>query len=112
MSYTKHELALEVELRALPVETPEQARHYLERFDLYRVTANPYGRPLTANWKPSSVRAGDLFVKASRATETAGQCYWQMPYDEAAQRFYGLPRATWAKARRDRGLSLDPEVPA
>lgn len=108
MTYSAKELELERRLRSMPVDTPEEARAYLTVFDEYRAAAWPYGMLLTAHWKPASVRAPDLFAKASRATETAGLCYWQMPFEEAERRFFGLPREKWERERLARGFALEP----
>lgn len=97
------------ELRAMPMMTREDGAAYRRAFDRWHESVNPYGMgpTLPKNRKPHSASHPDLFRKNKLAEELAQEGYWQMPYEEAKAKFFGLPLAKWEQKRRDMGLSQD-----
>lgn len=95
---------LDERMRAMPISTKEEAVAFMVAFSDYCWQNNPYGTVLPKNHKAASVRSPDIFQKAMKAEEIAGQCYWQMTYEEAAKKFYGLPKSKWESERIRRGI--------
>ena len=101
---------LDSQMRAMPISTKDEAVAFMAAFRQYCWENNPYGMVLPKSHKPASVRCPDIFRKAREAEQVAEQCFWQMPWDMARIKFWGLPRAKWEEARRVRGL-LNVETP-
>ena len=98
---------LDARLRRMPIRTKEEAIEFMEAFRDYLWDNNPYGAVLPKNHKPASVRCPDIFAKAREAERIAEQCYWQMSWDEARLKFWGLPFAKWQSARAKNGLETE-----
>jgi hypothetical protein len=82
-------------LRAMPIDTKEQAQAFVEAHKDWLAANNPYGMGamMPKNAKPATLRAPDIGEKVRKAYDIAEANYWQMPYKEAKVRFYGLPLA-------------------
>ncbi len=96
---------LDAQLRAMPIGTKAEAAAFMAAFKDYVWQNNPYGMVLPKSHRPACVRCPDIFAKARQAEQKAGQCYWQMPWDEARVKFWGLPRKRWETKRLEQGLS-------
>jgi hypothetical protein len=101
------------QLRAMPIETKEQAAAFADGYAKRLAVEAQYGNGhfFAAKSKPWTIRHADLVAKNIEANERAELNYWQMPYDEAIKkdRFRGLPKAKWDAEREKRGLSKNPQ---
>lgn len=97
-------------LREMPLRTKGDAEAFVKAYAawLYENGATGNCAFMGAKSKPATIRAPDLVAKAKAAYELAELNYWQMPYDEAQRRHYGLPLAKWQAEREKRGLSVTP----
>ena len=96
---------LDAKLRGMPIGTKDEAAAFMAAFKDYVWQNNPYGMVLPKSHKPACVRCPDIFRKAAEAEVTAEQCYWQMPWDMARVKFWGLPRAKWEAKRNEQGMT-------
>jgi hypothetical protein len=103
------------ELRAMPIDTKDQATAYTAGYKARLQAELPIGqgRFIGAKSKPWTVSNQDLVAKNSKATEVAEQNYWQMPYEQAIKKelFQGLPKAKWEAERIKRGMPIDGNAP-
>jgi hypothetical protein len=96
---------LDAQLRAMPIATRDEARQFMAAFKDYVWQNNPYGMVLPKSHRPACVRCPDIFAKAREAEQTAEQCYWQLPWNEARIKFWGLPLSRWQAERAKRGIA-------
>jgi hypothetical protein len=97
--------ALDAQLRAMPIGTKDQAVAFMAAFKNYVWQNNPYGMVLPKSHRPACVRCPDIFQKARKAELIAEQAYWQMPWEMARVKFWGLPRERWAAKRVEQGMT-------
>jgi len=96
----------DAKLRAMPIKTKEQSVVFLTSYRGWLQENSPYGAVLSANFVPATVRAPDICNKAALAEVIAEACYWQMAYEKAKVKFYGLPYNKWCAERIKRGLPI------
>jgi hypothetical protein len=95
-------------LRAMPLESKQDAENYIKAHDQYLAVEGSGGthQPRPKSWKPPVIRNPETFEKLSKARELAGVKYWQLPYAEAAKQNRGLPKSKWESERTKRGLPV------
>lgn len=96
-------------MMTMTLETDDDARAFLVAFEkAYEVEGpnNCAPRPV-GQMVPWCVRCPEVFAKKEKAERILGhRRHWELPYDEAAKRYPGLPMSTWERWRLKNGLEV------